>query len=45
LSRIGFVLHDTLFRAALSEHAARDAILSHLERAESLIPEKGPQNE
>jgi len=44
LSRIGFVLHDTLFRASLSAHAARDAILSHLERAEALIPEKGPQN-
>lgn len=45
LSRIGFVLHDPLFRAALSDHAARETILSHLARAEALIPEKGTQNE
>lgn len=40
LSRISFVLHDPLFRATLSNHAARDVILSHLARAEAEIPEK-----
>jgi len=45
LSRIGFVLHDPLFRAALGEHAARDVLLSRLEHAEAEIPEKGQQDE
>jgi len=45
LSRIGFVLHDPLFRAALGEHAARDVLLSRLEHAEAEIPQKGQQDE
>lgn len=43
LSRLGFVLRDPEFKAALKREALRDELIERLERAESLLPPAPPR--